>query len=344
MKKKNGVMFILIVMVFILVACGGVTTGNPPAKNTTSSPEDSVMANANELTKITQVLDWFVQPTHGGFYAANVQNDYKAANLEVTIQSGGPQVSAIQIVASGQAQFGLASADDILLAREQGIPIVALAAILQKSPSALFYHKENTDINGFKDLNGRSTYVSLVAPYWDYLKSEYHLTEVKEFQFNGQYSNFVNDPQAVTQGYVTNTLADLETQGVQTKHLLIADSGYRPYYTVLFTTESYLQEYPDVIKAYVQASIEGWKYFENNPEEISEELVKANPNADPHAIVAEANLQKEFIYGDDAAEFGVGYMTQERWVELSNQLKDIGILKKSEDVTKAFTTDFLPGK
>lgn len=353
MKKQYGIVLLITLMVFVLAACGGANTSenaaaatNQPVKESATAPElsDADVAKANELTNVTHVLDWFAQPAHGGFFAAKAQSYFKDANLEVTLQSGGPQVSAIQIVASGQAQFGVESADAILLAREQGIPVVALAAVLQKSPSALFFHKENTDIKGFEDLNGHSVYASLASAYWEYLKSAYQLTDVKEFQFNGQYANFVSDPEALTQGYVTNTLADLEKQGVETNHLLIADSGYRPYYTILFTTESYLKEHPDVVKAYVQASIKGWNYYKEHPEEISEELVKVNPNSDADAFTTEAKAQEEFVFGNDAAEHGVGYMTEERWKELSQQLHDIGILHKIEDVTKAFTTEFLPGK
>lgn len=319
-----------------------------PSSEASSSPSSASanpsgeIAKANETTKVTQVLDWFAQPTHGGFYAAQKQNYYKDANLDVSLQNGGPQVSAVQIVASGKADFGLAGADALLLAREQGIPVVALGAVLQVSPSALFYHKEDTSIKGFEDLNGHKVYAVLAATYWQYLKSSFKLDKVQEFQFNGQYANFVNDPTAVTQGYVTNTPADLESEGVQTNHLLVADSGYRPYYTVIFATEKFVSEHPDVVKAYVQASVRGWDYYKDHASEISEELVKVNQSATTEAFDREAEAQKEFVYGYDAAQNGVGYMSKERWEELSKQLRDIGVLKKEEDVSKAFTTEFLP--
>ncbi|MFC5704428.1 ABC transporter substrate-binding protein [Cohnella faecalis] len=361
-KKPIIVLILLLAFASIAAACGNKSNSNAspspsaspsnsaPASTESPSPEASPspssatsdqIAKANETTKVTQVLDWFAQPTHGGFFAAQKTGFYKDANLDVTLQNGGPQVSAVQIVASGSADFGLAGADALLLAREQGIPVVALGAVLQISPSALFYHKED-NIKDFSDLNGRKVYAVLAATYWQYLKDTYKLDKVQEFQFNGQYANFISDPKAVSQGYVTNTLASLESQGVETGHLLVADSGYRPYYTVIFTTEKYAKEHPDVVKAYVEATVKGWNYYKDNAPEVNAEIVKVNQGAKVEDFNKEAEAQKDFVYGHDAAQNGVGYFTKERWEELNKQLHDIGILKKDEDVTKAFTTEFLP--
>ncbi|SFB02287.1 NitT/TauT family transport system substrate-binding protein [Cohnella sp. OV330] len=314
---------------------------SPSASPASASPEGEI-AKADELSKVTQVLDWFAQPTHGGFYAAKQKGLYQEANLDVSIEPGGPQVSAVQIVASGKADFGLAGADTLLQAREQGIPVVALGAVLQISPSALFYHKEDTSIKDFGDLNGHKVSAVLAATYWQYLKSTYKLDKVQELQFNGQYANFINDKTAVTQGYVTNTLADLTAQGVETNYLLVADSGYRPYYTVIFATEKYVQEHPDIVRAYVGATARGWAYYKDNAPEINAELVKLNQGAKVESFNAEAEAQKPYIFGHDAEQNGVLYFTKERWEELSKQLHDIGILKKNEDVAKAFTIEYLP--
>ncbi|MNI07601.1 putative thiamine biosynthesis protein [compost metagenome] len=349
---KRSITFIIFTLVFaqILVACGKSSTSTSTPSPASSSAATSAASTAptkapaaKEAVKITQALDWFAQPTHGGLYTAQAKGFYKESNLEVTIQPGGPQVSAVQIVASGKAQFGLESADALLLAREQGIPVVGVAALLQSSPSALFFHKGDT-IKSFADLNGRKVYASLSANYWGYLKHTYKLDKVEELQFNGQYVNFVNDKKAVTQGYTTNTPANLKAQNVDVESLLISESGYKPYYSIIFTTEKYLKENPDIVKAYVQAAIKGWDFYKDNPTVGSEALKAINKDYTIEALNEEAKLQLDFVYGGDAAAYGVGYMTLERWQTLSKQLQEIGQLKKNEDVSKAFTIEFLPKK
>lgn len=71
---------------------------------------------------------------------------YKEAGLDMTIQSGGPGISSTQIVAGGKAEFGMGQADEILLARQNGIPLVAIAATFQKNPQGIMFHKGNTKI------------------------------------------------------------------------------------------------------------------------------------------------------------------------------------------------------
>lgn len=324
-KKKTCLPFLLIALL------AGAITGCGSGAQTTQQKQ------------ITQVLDWFVQPTHGGLFAAQAQSYYKDAGLDVTIQPGGPQVSSIQIVAAGKADFGMQSADALLIARDQGIPVVAVAAFLQKGPSALFFHKEDS-IKDFADLNNRKVYAALSAPYWEYLKKSYKLQHVQEMQFTGQYANFVNDPKAVTQGYVTNTPADLGKQGVEVNHLLVADSGYNPYYSVIFTSESYLKEHPEEVKAYVQASLKGWEYYKENNESVSKLLKEHSKDSTIEGLNSEAAALNDFVFGGDAAVKGVGYMSKERWETLGKQLHEIGLLKQEPDVTKAFTTEFLPQK
>ncbi|MEK3722931.1 ABC transporter substrate-binding protein [Paenibacillus sp. FSL H8-0034] len=358
MLKKNVSLLIVSLLSFqILAACGSTpkpaaaptapseptkapTAATAPPTGSAAPASDSIL---KEKTKVTQVLDWFAQSTHAGLYAASAKGFYKDSNLDVTIKPGGAQVSAVQIVAAGQAEFGLASADSILIAREQGIPIVGVAAFLQKSPSAIFFHKGD-NIKSFSDLNGRTVYAALTAAYWTYLKKSYKLDSVKEVQFTGQYTNFVNDPKALTQGYTTNTPYSLKQQNIDVDALLVADSGYSPYYSIIITSEKYLKEHPDVVKAYVQASVKGWDYYKDNIEEVAKVLNEANKENSVDYLVNEGKLQKDFIYGGDAATKGVGYMSLERWQELSKQLQDIGQLKKNEDVQQAFNTSFLPKK
>jgi len=341
MNKK---IWIAILAAVLLIAGGcSKSESTKSAEGQTDKSDKKENEGKKEKVEIKQVLDWFPQPTHGGLYVAKDQKFYEKKNLDVTIEPGGPQVSAVQMVSSGQADFGLASADSILLAREQGVPIVGVAAFLQTSPSALFYHK-GENIKSFEDLNGREVYAFLPAPYWKYLKHAYKLDKVKEIQFNGQYGNFIKNKASVSQGYTTNTPAYLKKENVEVDHLLVSESGYDPYYSIVFTTEKYLKEHPEVVKDYLAATIEGWDYYKDNLDSGSKVLKDVNKETTVEELKAEGELQKPFIYEGDAKEHGVGYMTLERWETLSKQLHEIGELKKKEDVKAAFTTEYLPAK
>lgn len=339
---------LLAAVIVIVGGCGGSGAGTQPnvpaatgaAGEETPGTEPAEQPPA-EQTKITQITNWFAQAEHGGQYAALVKGFYEEAGLDMTIQSGGPGISATQIVASGKAQFGMGQADEILFARQNGIPLVAIAGIFQKNPQALMFHKSEP-IDSFDDLNGRKVYVGSGVAYWEFIKKKFNLDNVQEMKYTGQLINFIEDKEAVTQIYMTSEPYTMEQEGVEVGYLLNADSGYMPYGNLLFTTEQYLREHPDIVKAYVEASIKGWDYYKDNAGEINKHIQEKNPDMPLEKLEYSARALQPLVYGFDAETHGVGHMTEERWTKLMNQLLDLELLKQPIDVKTVFTTEFLP--
>lgn len=321
--KRIIVYSLLSVILLVLAACGS---------GKAQSPE--------EVIEVKQVLDWFPQPTHGGIYAAQSKGYFKDENLSVQIDQGGPQVSSPQIVASGKAEFGMTTGDALLQARDEGIPIVAVGAFMQKSPIALFFHK-GEEIKDFSDLNDRSVFAVLYAPYWDYIKNKIDIPRVKEFEFTGQYTSFLADQSSVVQGYVTNTPYYMKQQNIEVDHLLVADTGYNPYMTVIFTTEKLAKENPELVKSYLKQVVKGFEEYKDNYAEINEEILKANPNQTIEILNEESIAQKEYVYGNNFND-QIGLMDEKRWEETIQQLYEIDVLKNKEDATNVFTNEFLP--
>jgi len=334
----------------MLAGCGG-SNGNSSSPSASapgaaeSSPAPSASPSASEpakLTKVAQVTNWFAEPEHGGQYAALDQGFYKEAGLDMTIQSGGPGVSSTQIVASGKAEFGMGSSDEILLARQNGIPLVAIAAIFQKNPQGIMFHKgKYKDIS---ELNGHKVYISSGSAYWEYLKKAYKLDKAEELKYTGSLANFVADPDAATQIYVTSEPFTMQQEGVDVEYFLNYDLGYKQYGNVLYTTEDYLKKHPDIVKAYVEASVKGWTYYKDHSEAINKVMQEKNPDLKLEAMAFGAEAQEPLIYGGDAETNGVGYMSKEVWEGLQKQMVELGLLKKAEPIENVFTTEFLPGK
>lgn len=344
-KKLSYLMLVLIIAIISLSACGGNGATNSSVKNdgnnvnqdNTNQPAET----PKKLTKVTQVTNWFAQPEHGGQYAALAKGFYEEVGIEMTIMPGGPQVSSIQQVASGQVQFGMAQADELLVARNQGIPVVAIAAPFQINPQAIMFHTEEA-IASASEIGGRTVYIAPGAMYWEYLKKAYDLKDFKELAFTGNFSGFLTDKRSAIQSYITSDPYLLKQQGVDVSFIRIHDTGYQPYANVLFTTEKMIQENPELVKAYVEASMKGWKYFKDNYEEINPVIQKENPDLTLESMKSTAENEIELIFGGDAKTSGVGIMTSERWTTLAQQLANIGIIKNTDEVKHVFNTEFLP--
>ncbi|WP_199620295.1 ABC transporter substrate-binding protein [Paenibacillus alkalitolerans] len=327
MKQRRQLRHLLLIIglsVSFMSACG--------------KPADS--AAPKELAKVSQVTNWFAQPEHGGQYAALEKGFYKEAGLDMTILPGGPQVSAIQQVASGQVQFGMAQADELLAAREEGIPVVAVAAIFQINPQAIMFHA-GENISNAQDLSGRSLYIAPGAMYWEYMKKAYDLNDFEEVAFTGNYSGFLADQKSAIQSYVTSDPYLLKQQNAEVSFLRIHDLGYQPYANVLFTTEKMISDEPGLVRSFVEASIKGWEYYKTNYEEINPVIAKANPDLTLESMKATAENEMELIFGGDAEAGGAGTMTAERWTALAGQLAEIGLIDNPDEANNAYTTEFL---
>lgn len=351
--KRPVTLSVSIVMISsLLAACG---SGSTPVSSTTAAPATTAAASTapaastepsaapKAAVPATLVLNWFAEPEHGGNFAALAKGYYKDAGFDMTLMPGGPQVSSTQIVASGKAQFGMANGDDILVARQEGIPIVAIATSMQKSPQALFYHKDS-GVKDFADLNGHKVYVASTASFWQFMKKKYKLDSAQEMKYTGQLVNFVNDKTALTQGYVTSEPFTLDQQKVEYGTLLNADSGYNIYAGVYFTTEKMIAEHPDQVKAFVEATVKGWDYYKDHSDEINPSIQQKNPDMGLDMMKYSAAKEMDFVFGGDAVTKGTGVMTKERWEEVQKQLVEVGVLKSAESIDKVFTTKFLPKK
>jgi NitT/TauT family transport system substrate-binding protein len=99
--------------------------------------------SSRKLTKITLQLKWVTQAQFAGYYAAKAKGYYQKAGLDVTIKPGGPNIVPEQVVAGGQAQFGIDWLSSLMLSRAKGIPLVSIAQVFNKSGLTLLTWKDS---------------------------------------------------------------------------------------------------------------------------------------------------------------------------------------------------------
>ncbi len=327
-------------LLIALTACG--ETEVEEVTTETEREDTTIEANESaELFEMKQITSWFPQVENAGQYYAQMEGYYEEAGIEMTTEPGGPQVSSISIVSSKSAQFGMAQADQVLYAINEGIPLVAVFANFQKTPQGIMFHKDQ-QIESFDDLgDGYEIYTAAGAGYWEYLVSEYDIEQSQNRVYTGDNSTFVANEKAASQMYVTSEPYYLMEEGVETGHLLIADSGYSPYGDVLFTTKDFIEEHPEIVQAYVDATKKGWEAFKEDPEKVYDYIIELNPDKTVEQMAYATEKMEELVFGDDAVTHGVGYMSEERWQTLIDQLVGLELLDSQIPAEEVFTTDFL---
>ena len=307
-----------------LTGCAGGDSGSGGGEG--SSKEATILTN------------WFAQAEQGGYWAAEAEGLAEAQGVDLKVSQGGPGIQTIPQVAAGEADFGVGNADEVLVAIDSGLPIVAVAAGPAKNLQCMAFH-ESTGIQGFEDLNGH-TVARVPSPYWDYIRDSFKLDDVNEINI-GDLASFQNDQNMVTQCFLTSEPFIIEKMGMTDVGFLSVadDGGYNAYQNLLFTTKRFADENPETVQAVVDASVEGWKAMLEDPTATKELILKTNSDGDPEVFDYTVDLFKtdESLLGGDE----VGQMTDERWEELSKQLIGIGLLSEDFDVSKAYTTEFL---
>lgn len=307
----------------------------------------SLASRPAALTRVTQVMNWFPEPEHGGLYGAVQQGIYRKHGLDLKIVTFNPSLACDGMVAAGHVDFCMTNADSLLLSRQQGIPVVGVMTIFQVNPQGILWHAEDKSVHGVADISNHTMVYSFGAAYWSYLKSKYHYANVKEQNTDYTLRAFYANPKAVNQCYVTSEPYTAMSQGHKVKWALIASSGYNPYAQVMITRESMIQQHPDVVKAYVQASIEGWKAYFNNPEKVFAYL-KTVPGAKSYPLTLAAmrfsfSQLKPLVLAGAAKAHGIGYTDPAGMARLQKQMEGVGLKLDKVDVSKAFTNQFLPG-
>jgi NitT/TauT family transport system substrate-binding protein len=296
------------------------------------------------LLKVTLQADWYPQPEHGGFYTALVKGYYKDAGLDLSIQPGGPYVTPEQQVSVGTAQLGMSSSDKILESIADGQPLVAVAATMQRDPQGIMVRKDSP-IHSFADLNGHTVAVKTGSTWFEYIEKRYQLTNVHEIPAMMNVANFVADPQYIQQAFATSEPFFAKQAGIETRVLLTSDAGYSPY-RVMFTTQDFLHNHPEVVGKFVDASLRGWRDYLNDPTAAHAAILKLNPALNPEWMnfTWRALRDGHFVQGDDPSGAQLGKMNRDRWDTMYRQLLDLKVIDKEFDPVTAYTLKFLGDK
>ncbi len=292
--------------------------------------------------KVKLALNWVPEPEFGGFYAAREKGEFKRHGLEVDILGGGAGVPVVQMVASGQAEFGIAGADEVLTARARGVDVLPLFAVYQTSPQAIMAHA-SSGAKGISDVLTKGGTVALEPglPYAAYLKKKYGFGKVKVVPYDGGVARFVADKTFAQQCFITSEPIAAKRQGAEPVVFLVADEGFNPYVAVVITRRELWKEQPERVKSFVAAVREGWRGYLEDPAPANAVMAKLNTTMDAETFAAAAQAQEPLIETEHTRTNGLGTMTRERWETLGKQLVDLGIIEKAPTVDDFLLPEFL---
>jgi NitT/TauT family transport system substrate-binding protein len=334
MRRLSAVLSLLVVIT-LLAACSGAP-GDAPS----STPASSI---STQLVHIRLPMGYIPDIQFAPFYVALDKGYYKDAGIDLQFDYSN-ETDGVSLVGSNNLQFTLASGEQVLLARAQGLPVVYVMGWWQNYPVAVV-SKADQNIKMPQDLRGKkiglpglygASYIGLEALLNAGGVPEKDVT-LDSIGYNQVTALISNQDQAVVV-YVNNEPIQLRAQGYDINVIRVADYVKLASNGIL-TNDATLKNDPDLVRRMVQATLHGLDDTINDPDqayEISKKYVEGLASAD-------AAVQKQVL--STSIEFWkattLGYTQPSAWENMQKVLLQMGLLKQPVDLSKAYTNQFV---
>jgi diguanylate cyclase (GGDEF)-like protein len=307
----------------------------PPGKRSNTSLRLSLalllvqwlcLTEAMAAEKMRLQLRWLHQFQFAGYYMALEKGFYAQAGLEVDIRPGGPgTLNPLDLLLAGDADFAIANSG-LVIARMQGKPLVALAAIMQSSP-IVWIVRADSDVYTPQDLAGKRVMLMPAPESAELLITlaregvDHERLELQQTSFDPQ--DLLDGSTDAYNGYISNEPFWLQQQQQPYRLIKPREYGVNFYSDVLTTRETLLQQRPAQVEAFIQASLKGWQYA---LEHIEESVQLIHQRYAPDKSLEHLRFEAEQLHKLIMPELvQLGHMNPGRWQAIAQSYLDLGM-------------------
>lgn len=279
-------------------------------------------------------LNWKAEPEFGGFYAAESLLQQKGTPLKII--EGGSGTPTVQMLAAKKVSFAIVSGDELVIARDKGIDLVAVFAVYQNNPQGIMVRDDSPwqSIEQLLNDSKATIAVQMGLPYVAYLKKNFPKLKARLVPYQGGIAPFLSQKNYAQQAFLTAEPLLALKSGVKTRGFSLDDLGFKPYLAVLAVHGDTLKKSPDLVKKIIDGVRKGWENYLENPDETNNKMNKLNPSMSLETFKESSKLQTKLV--KPSTEFKIGSMSEERWKKLSEQLKELKLIKSTQEPSHYF--------
>jgi putative hydroxymethylpyrimidine transport system substrate-binding protein len=307
------------------------------------SEEGSAERQALSLT-----LDFYPNPDHAGIYMAQKLGYFEEAGLDVKITAPSDPSTPLKLVAAGQTDLAISYEPEVALARDKGLDVVAVGALVNRPLTSLIWLKKS-GIKGVGDLKGK-TIATAGIPYQDaFLKTILARVKLTPEDVNSVNVGFGLLPalvggsaQAMLGGYVNVEGVDLRERGKEPVVTPVDKLGVPTYNElVLVANRKKLEEDPEGIRLFLAALERGTNAAVENPGAATKAVTEANPDLEPKLTAAEVKATLPLL-GARVKGQPYGYMDPQQWEAFAGWMRDNGLIESLPQTSELLDDSYLP--
>ncbi len=295
----------------------------------------AMRSRTEDLERVSVRLGWQVNANSAGQIVALEEGFYRKAGLLVTLNPGGLDFPSVQTVSAGGDQIGFANGPDLVIkARAAGAPLKIVAVIQQRSFHG-FMVKASSGIKTPKDWEGKRVGVKYASPtymlYRALLKKEaVDRDKIEEVPLKYGLQPFLEDHIDVYPGAFTNEAISLEMMGTKLTRVHPADYGINTCGNVIFTTERMIQEHPETVRGFVQATLRGWEWCleRSNQAEAVKHVQQHSKHLKKEKELAALQLNVDLVGAEELGKNPVGWIDVEKLKAIVGYMREFGVIEK----------------
>jgi putative hydroxymethylpyrimidine transport system substrate-binding protein len=311
--------------------------------------KEALTSSSHHLQSLTVILDWFPNADHVGLYQALAEGDFTRAGLDVHVQVPSDPASPLKLLEAGQADIAISYEPELLLARNQDLPLVSVAAIVQR-PLTSIVSIGSKRITSPASLRGKRVGDAGIPYQHAYLdtilaNAGVPVSSVKEINVG---SNLVP---AMLSGRVDATLgAYWNYEAIQLAqlhkhpHVIRVDQVGVPTYDelVLVVRKSTIINHAGEIRLFVQALARGYEAARSDPQAAVQNLVHANPGLDPTFQLASVRATLPAFFPSNPND-PWGWQDPAQWAAYGQWMLSHHLISAPNAVADASTNELLAG-
>jgi len=332
--RRAALAAVVLVLTALVAACG------EKSEDVSASPE----RHGLDLT-----LDWFPNPDHVAIYEALAKGYFRDVGLDVHPRVPSDPAAPIKQVAAGRTDLAISYEPEVFLARKQGLPVVAVAALVQRPLTSLMA-TEKSGVRSVRDVRGERVGTAGIPYQSAYLKTilaraKVPASSVKETNVGASLLP------AMLSGKVAATLgAFWNVEGVELKQrhqrpwIVPVNRLGVPEYDelVLVANEDDVDNRRDDLRLFISAVSRGARAAREDPGAATQSLLDANKDLRERSTRAGVRLTIPALFPEKRNR-PFGYLDPVAWRNYAGWMVDNGLLDRTPDVNEALTNDLLPG-
>lgn len=299
-----------------------------------------------DLAPVSVVLDWFPNVNHAGIYGASAEGYFADEGLAVSPEVPSDPSASLKRVATGRSDFAISYAQEVLIARAAGVPVVAVGALVTRPLNTVLLRRDSGIVTA-RDLEGATVGIAGVPSDRPLLDSvvrsaggDPSKVAVKTIGFTLGPALAAGRVDAVIGAYWNVEQIDLERAGVEVDALRLEENGVPAYdELVVVTSDETARGRPEMVKAFLRGLRAGQDWAATDQAGAVDALLEANPDLDRDTVAAQLDVTAEILSPADGPTLG---MDPAEWAAFAEWMQANGLLEEPVDVEEVVRTEFLP--